>query len=297
VANQKGGCGKTTTTISLGSALAQGGRRVLLVDMDPQFALTRGLGTDPRWAGPTVREVLFDGVPLREATIREVAPSIDLVPSNLLLAKADLDLAHLPAGDSRLKQAMEEAALSDYDCVLIDCPPSLGKLTFNALAAASYLLVPVDSAPWALDTIHQLFELADDVRRYVNQRLRLLGVLVTKYQAHVTVCQQVRDDAHQRWPREVFDTTVRLSAKMVEAAYAGESILTWDRRSPVAEDYRALAREVETRLDVSTAAQPAGVHEHGQGGWRDGAVRPDQPSTTPAGVHENGKGRTRVHPK
>lgn len=248
VANQKGGCGKTTTAISLGTALAQVGRRVLLVDMDPQFALTRGLGSDPRWSGPTVREVLFDRVPLREAAIRQVFPGIDLVPSNLLLSKADLELAHLPAGDSRLKQAMEEAELREYDYVLLDCPPSLGKLTFNALGAASYLLVPVDSAPWALDTIHQLFELADDVRRYVNRRLRLLGVVVTKYQAHVTICQQVRHDARERWPDDLFQTTIRLSAKMVEAAYAGESILTWDRRSPVAEDYRALAREVEARL-------------------------------------------------
>ena len=250
IANQKGGCGKTTTTISLGAALAERGRRVLLLDMDPQFALSRGLGLDPRRPGPTVREVLYERLPLGQAVVPDVFPGIDVIPANLLLAKADLDLAHLPAGDTRLLQALEANGAGPYDYVLIDCPPSLGKLTFNALAAAHHLLVPVDSAPWALDTIHQLFELADDVRAYVNRRLRLLGVLVTKYQAHVSVCQQVRRDVQERWPEHLFAATVRLSTRLVEAAYAAEPIFTWDRKSPVAEDYRALAREVEARVEA-----------------------------------------------
>lgn len=250
IANQKGGCGKTTTTISLGAALAERERRVLLIDMDPQFALTRGLGIDPRRPGPTVREVLYERLPIGQAVIPNVFPSIDVVPSNLLLAKADLDLAHLPAGDTRLMQAMEANGVGPYDYVIVDCPPSLGKLTFNALSAAHFLLVPVDSAPWALDTIHQLFELADDVRAYVNKRLRLLGVLVTKYQGHVTVCQQVRRDVQERWPEDTFEATIRLSTRLVEAAYASEPIFIWDRKSPVADDYRSLAQEVEARVQA-----------------------------------------------
>lgn len=248
IANHKGGVGKTTTAISLGSALAERGRRVLLVDLDPQFTLTRGVGVDPETTGRTIRDVLLDGQPLAAAIRPGVLPGVDLAPADLELATADLRLAEVPAGDLRLRRAFEDHDWTGYDLVVIDTPPSLGRLTINALGAASHLLVPVDSAPWAGKALARLFAVVTEVQRYLNRGLVVLGILLTKYQAHVPVAQHVRSDLARHWPDGVLEATIRLSSKLVEAAYVEQPISRWDRRSPVASDYRALAEEVERRV-------------------------------------------------
>ena len=248
IANQKGGCGKTTTTLALGSALAERGRRVLLIDLDPQNALTRGVGLDPGRLGLTTREVLYDGNPLADAAVEGSSPNVWVVPANLRMVRADLELSAMRGGDVRLREAT--ATLTGFDYVLLDCPPSLGALTGNALAAARHLIIPVDSEPWALDTIDQLFEQAEEIRRYVNRHLRLLGVLLTRYRSRGAASQQVAEMARERWAQELFTTTIRDSTKAVEAAIAACDIIRWAPRSPLAQDYRALAAEVETRVNA-----------------------------------------------
>ena len=154
-------------------------RILLLVDLDPQNALTRGVGLDPGRLGRTTREVLYDGNPLTDAAVAGSSPNVWVVPATLRMARADLELAAMRGGDVRPREAT--AVLSDFDDVLLDGPPSLGALTGNALAAARHLIIPVDSEPWALDTIDQLFEQADETCCYVTRQLRLLGVRLTRY--------------------------------------------------------------------------------------------------------------------
>ena len=194
----------------------------------------------------TTREVLYDGRPLTEAAVAGRPANVAVVPANLRMVRADLELSAMRGGDVRLREAL--APLTGFDYVLIDCPPSLGALTGNALAAARFLIVPVDSEPWAMDTIDQLFEQADDIRRYVNRHLALLGGVLTRYRARNAASQQVAEMVRGRWADELFRTTVRDSTKAVEAAIAACDVLSWAPRSPLAQDYRCLAEEVEARV-------------------------------------------------
>jgi chromosome partitioning protein len=246
IANQKGGCGKTTTTLSLGAALAERDRRVLLIDLDPQNALTRGVGLDPGHLISTTRDVLYGGRSILETAVPGQHPKVLVVPANLRMVRADLELSAMRGGDVRLREALQP--VHDVDYVLIDCPPSLAALTGNALAAAQFLIVPVDSEPWALDTIDQLFEQADEIRRYVNRDLRLLGVVLTRYRTRSAASQQVAEMVRARWRDDVFATAIRDSTKAIEAAIASCDIIQWAPKSPIAQDYRALAEEVEARV-------------------------------------------------
>lgn len=240
VANAKGGCGKTTTALHLGVALAEAGYRTLAVDADAQHTLTRHLGVQPRGI-LTIRDVLFDGTAIADVVI-PVRPGLDLLPASLMLANADVALAQLAGSDLRLRRAMVD---TDWDVCVIDCPPSLGKLCVNALVAATHFLVPVDSAPYALEGLDMLTQTVDEVRSYYNPSLRFLGALMTLYD-NTRIAKQVHEEVQTRWPRETLTTMVRRSTKVKEAAAFGETVFDGGAGG-VSDDYRALAEEVLAR--------------------------------------------------
>jgi chromosome partitioning protein len=243
VANAKGGCGKTTTALHLGVALAERGVRTLVIDIDAQHTLSRHLGVQPRGLA-TIRDVLFDGCPVASVAV-PVRPNLSLVPSSLLLANADVALSQLAGSDLRLRRALADA---DWDYCVIDCPPSLGKLCMNALVAATHFLVPVDSAPYALEGLDMLMQTVDEARGYYNPELRFLGALLTLYD-NTRIARQVHEEVRERWPRETLDTLIRRSTRVKEAAAFGETVFD-GVGGGVGDDYRALAGEVLDRLGV-----------------------------------------------
>lgn len=243
VANAKGGCGKTTSALHLSVAVADAGFDTLAIDADAQHTLSRHLGVDPRGI-PTLRDVLFDGLPARDAAVR-MRPRLRVVPASLALANADVALAQLAGSDLRLRRAMADA---NWEICVIDCPPSLGKLTMNALAAATHVLVPIDSAPYALEGLDMLMQTVDEARAYYNPDLRFLGALMTLYD-NTRIAKQVQEEVRSRWPRETLATVIRRSTRVKEAAAFGETVFD-GIVAGVGDDYRALADEVLARLGM-----------------------------------------------
>ncbi len=244
VANAKGGCGKTTTALHLSAELASRGLRVLMVDIDPQHTLSRHLGVVPSQGTPTVRDILFDELPVSSVRV-EVQPNLWLIPSSLELATADVDLASEPAADQRLRPALSEP---DWDFCIIDCPPSLGRLSMNALVASDGVLVPIDSAPYAMEGHDMLMRRVREAQKYYNRDLRLLGVLLTLYD-NTRASRQVGETVRQRWPQETFRTTIRRSTRVKDAAVFRELLLD-SSTDGAGSDYRALAEEILERVGV-----------------------------------------------
>ncbi len=253
IANAKGGCGKTTSALHLSVALADRGYRTLAVDADAQHTLSRHLGVLSRGI-PTMREVLFDGLPVAGAAV-PVRPNLDLVPSSLMLANADVALSQLAGSDLRLRRAMDGAT---WDFCVIDCPPSLGKLCINALVASTYFLVPIDSAPYALEGLDMLMQTVQEVRGYYNPSLRFLGPLMTLYD-HTRIARQVHDEVRTRWPTETLTTVIRRSTRVKEAAAFGETVFDAGVSS-ASEDYRALADEILLRVRAGSGVAEGGLH-------------------------------------
>lgn len=243
VANAKGGCGKTTSALHLSVALADAGYRTLAIDADAQHTLTRHLGVHPRGI-LTIRDVLFDGLDVGDAAVH-VRSNLDLVPASLMLANADVALSQLAGSDLRLRRAMAHA---DWDFCIIDCPPSLGKLCMNALVASTHFLVPIDSAPYALEGLDMLMQTVEESRSFYNPELLFLGALLTLYDS-TRISKQVHEEVCARWPHETLETVIRRSTKIKEAAAFGETVFD-GAVSGVADDYRALAREVIARVGV-----------------------------------------------
>jgi chromosome partitioning protein len=243
VANAKGGCGKTTSALHISVALSTAGYRVLAIDVDAQHTLSRHLGVIPHGI-PTVRDVLFNGLPVGDVAV-SVYPNLRLVPSSLMLANADVALSQLAGSDLRLRRAMTNP---DWDICIIDCPPSLGKLCMNALVAATHFLVPIDSAPYALEGLDMLMQTADEARAYYNPDLRFLGALMTLYDS-TKISRQVFEEVRARWPKETLDTVIRRSTKVKEAAAFGETVFDITANG-VGADFLALANEVVQRVGM-----------------------------------------------
>ena len=247
VCNQKGGVGKTTTTITLGAALAELGRRVLLVDFDPQGSLSVGLGVNPH----TLEHSIYNLMLTRDVGVHDVidrtgTEGVDLLPSNIDLAAAELQLVSEVAREQTLSRVLRQVK-GEYDVILVDCAPSLGLLTINALTAADWVLMPLECEFFALRGIALLTDTIGKVQDRLNPDLKVLGILGTMYDPRTLHSREVLDRVVQAFGDQVFHTVIRRTVKFPETTVAGEPITSYASASPGAAAYRMLAREVLVR--------------------------------------------------
>lgn len=254
IANQKGGVGKTTTTINLGAYLAAGKKRVLVVDLDPQGNTSSGLGITADQLSGDLYDVLMEGL-APAAVARETAiKGLHVLPASPVLAAAEVEMVAVPQREFKLREAVR-AVHDDYDFVLIDCPPSLGILTVNGLTAAHELIIPVQAEFYALEGLGQLVQTVQRVRRGLNPTLGLMGVLVTMHNGRTTLSAQVHDEVKRHFPDKVFDTVIPRNVRLAEAPSFGKSIMHYDGWSKGARSYKALAKEVEKRAKSTEGAK------------------------------------------
>lgn len=244
VLNQKGGVGKTTTAINLAAYLAKDGRSVLLADLDPQGNSTSGLGLDKQKLPATLYDVLFSRAEANQAT-QKINPKLSILPANANLAGAEVEMVSLPSRELLLRNAL---ANLPYDYILIDCPPSLGLLTINALAAANNVLVPVQAEYYALEGLSQLLNVIQQVRQALNPGLDILGVLITLYDSRNSLSAQVKKELENYFGAKLFDTVVPRNVRLAEAPSFGRTIAEHDKWSKGARAYKSLAKEVEKRV-------------------------------------------------
>ncbi|WP_371038847.1 MULTISPECIES: ParA family protein [unclassified Rhodosalinus] len=246
IANQKGGVGKTTTTINLGAALAAEGKRVLIVDLDPQGNASTGLGVEPGRRDYTTYDLLLEDVALANV-IRQCGPDgLALIPANVDLSSADMELLTTERRSFLLKKALRQSGMAEYgwDYILIDCPPSLNLLTVNAMVAADSVLVPLQSEFFALEGLSQLMLTIREVRSTANTGLRIEGVVLTMYDVRNNLSQQVEADARETLGELVFQTVIPRNVRLSEAPSYAMPVLQYDPASKGAEAYRALAAEL-----------------------------------------------------
>ena len=245
-ANQKGGVGKTTTVVNLASHLADLGDRVLVIDVDPQGNATSGLGVDRSTVDRSMYDALVDGVPLDQLVVQGSAEGVDLIPAAIALAGADLELAGVTARERRLRRLVE-AVSAEYDVIFIDCPPSLGLLTVNALTAADAVLIPLQCEYYALEGLTQLLATIDLVRDHLNPPLRLDGVVLTMYDARTNLSADVAGEARRHLGASVYETVIPRSVRLSEAPSHGLPITRYAPESAGGLAYAALAREFRAR--------------------------------------------------
>jgi chromosome partitioning protein len=255
VANQKGGVGKTTTSVNLAAALARAGQRTLLVDLDPQGNATMGSGVDKRAAARTVYQVLLGLGEIAHIRMRAERGGYDLLPANRELAGAEIELVELQNREGRLKSALS-AVEGEYDFVFIDCPPSLSLLTLNGLVAAQSVLIPMQCEYYALEGLSDLVGTIKRVRANLNPTLEIAGLLRTMYDARNTLAQQVSDQLEAHFGDKVYRSIVPRNVRLAEAPSYGTPAVLWDPESKGAQAYLALAGEVleRERAGLSVAA-------------------------------------------
>jgi chromosome partitioning protein len=243
LANQKGGVGKTTTAVNVGACLAEQGQRVLIVDVDPQANATSSLGFDKREVSPSVYDLLVDDASPAQIILPTCQEDLDLIPSSPDLAGATVEMVELPQRERRLRVAMSHLE-TVYDYVLIDCPPSLGVLTINALVATNAVIIPVQCEYLALEGLSQLARAIELVRRALNPGLRLRGLVMTMYDARTTLSRQVVEDVRNHFPGRVFDTIIPRNVRLSEAPSYGQPISVYAPSSTGGLAYAALAQEL-----------------------------------------------------
>ena len=246
VTNQKGGVGKTTSTVNLAYCLAKEGKKVLLIDFDPQGNATSGLGIDKSQLERTIIDVIQGEIPMSAAVIPTETKNLHLVPATPQLANAEVELAKAERRFTRLKGALE--GFEEYDFILIDSPPSLSLLTVNGLIAANYVLLPVQAEFYAMEGLGQLLETMQLVRKGLNPTLELVGVLVTMMDTRTTLSRQVLAEIQKHFPGKVFETTIPRNVRIAEAPSHGVPVGAYDRWSKGARAYKSLAKEVLNRV-------------------------------------------------
>jgi chromosome partitioning protein len=246
VTNQKGGVGKTTTSINLAAGLAQAGQRVLLVDLDPQGNATMGSGIDKRGALRTVYHLLLGLSHLGDIRVRSESGGYDLLPANRELAGAEVELVELEHREARLKEALARVE-TEYDYILIDCPPSLSLLTINGLVAAQAVVIPMQCEYYALEGLSDLVGTIKRVRAHMNPQLEIAGLVRTMYDPRNTLSQQVSQQLESHFGDKVYQTLVPRNVRLAEAPSYGTPAVVWDRTSKGAQAYLALAEEILSR--------------------------------------------------
>ncbi len=243
IANQKGGVGKTTTAVNLAACLAQKGRKVLMLDDDPQGNATSGLGFDKRDIKKCVYDTLINDVPMKDVLLHSDYENLDVIPATIQLAGAEIELVSLMNREGRLKNALERVK-HDYDYVLIDCPPSLGLLTINALTAANSVLVPIQCEFYALEGVSQLMNTIKLVQRNLNPALKLEGVLMTMFDQRTNLSSDVVGEVRKYFNTKMYNTIIPRNVRLSEAPSHGQPVIVYDPKSKGAQVYSELAQEV-----------------------------------------------------
>lgn len=243
VTNQKGGVGKTTTAVNLSACLADHGRNVLLLDIDPQGNATSGVGVEKKRISLCIYDALINEVPLRDIILKSPLDRLDVVPATIQLAGAEIELVPTMSREVRLLRVLADIR-DNYDYIVIDCPPSLGLLTINAMTASDTVLVPIQCEYYALEGLSQLTNTVKLVQKHLNNRLTLEGVLLTMYDARTNLAAQVAEEVHKYFGDMVFKAVIPRNVRLSEAPSHGQPIIVYDNRSKGAEVYQDLAKEV-----------------------------------------------------
>ena len=307
IANQKGGVGKTTTSVNLAAALALRGHRVLVIDIDPQANATTGLGVDYRSLELSTYDLVMGEASLEEVVVETAIRGLHCAPSSVDLAGAEVELAGEMARELKLRLTLENAD-ERYDIVFVDCPPSLGLLTINALAAAHDLIVPVQCEYYALEGLGQLLGNAERVRRALNPDLRIAGFLLTMYDARTNLAEQVADEVREHFGELVFGTIIPRSVRLSEAPSFGEPVLTLDPGARGSVAFRLLAAEVEDRYGLASVPPPppqaevptqaaAGRDNRVNTGPASAPAEPQEKVASPAAPGPGGRGYGAVAPE
>jgi len=243
VVNQKGGVGKSTTSINLAACLAQAGKKVLLIDSDPQGNTTSGIGLEKKSLSKCIYDLLVNGLKAGEVLAKTQIENLDIIPATIQLAGAEIELVSVISRETKLKRALESLA-ETYDYLLIDCPPSLGLLTLNALTAADSVIIPIQCEYYALEGLSQLFNTIQIVRKHLNPTLEIEGVVLTMYDPRTNLGQQVAEEVKNFLPDKVYQTVIPRNIRLSEAPSFGQPITIYDPKSKGAQAYQDLAQEV-----------------------------------------------------
>ena len=254
IANQKGGVGKTTTSINLTAALADAGKKVLIVDVDPQGNTTSGFGVDKNEQENTVYELLLDECTVNEAVLHDIYPGVDMIPSNINLAAAEIELIGIEYKEFILRDALDYIR-DDYEFILLDCPPSLNVLTVNAMTASDTVIVPIQCEYYALEGLSQLIHTINLVKSRLNPKLDIEGIVFTMYDGRTNLSQQVVENVKENVDQKIYQTVIPRNIRLAEAPSYGEPITTYEPKSAGAAAYRNLALEVMGEAAEKTEEQ------------------------------------------